>query len=205
MLKKFFSAFSVAVIIFFAANSQALAAKNVAVILEMPTGTFSEPEKVQATVLASLEKILGNLNDYNIAPVEDVASYVQVYREENDLVETVTAEGTAVEAFLKKADVDKIGKHFNSDYVIYLRVSSTVPKVSVGVFSTSQTVNAILDFRVWSDVVQDFTYIKRTTKSGTSSAIYAGIGSSARALDKALKKCLHEVEKDAEKVRAVIE
>jgi len=187
------------------ANNSAFAEKKVAIILDAPTGMFSEPEKVYTAVQTSLNNILQNSSEYNILPIEDVSSYVQIYREENDLTETVTTEGVAVESFLKKSDVDKICKHFESDYVIYTRISTTAPKVSVGLFSASQKVNVILDFRVWSNDKQDFSYMKRTTTQGKSTAIYAGIGSSSRALDKGVKKGLQEIEKDASKVRAAME
>lgn len=205
MLKKFLATLFTAVLILAVANSQAFAASRVAIILDAPTGMFSEPEKVYASVQATLDKILKNSYEYEIVPIDETASYVQIYREENDLVSTVTTEGVAVEAFLKKEDVDKICKHFGSDYIIYTRVSTTIPKVSVGLFSASQKVNVVLDFRVWSDRKQDFTYTKRTTTTGSSTAIYAGLGSSSRAVDKGLKKGLQEVEKDPSKVRAAME
>lgn len=205
MLKKIFSTLLTVAMILAVANGQAFAEKKVAIILDAPTGMFSEPEKVYAAVQDTLDKILNKSRDFEILPIDDTSSYVQIYREENDLVSTVTTEGVAVESFLKKDDVDKICKHFESDYIIYTRVSTTIPKVSVGLFSASQKVNVVLDFRVWSDAKQDFSYTKRTTTTGSSTAVYAGIGSASRAVDKGLKKGLQEVEKDASKVRAAMD
>ncbi|MBO4401883.1 MAG: hypothetical protein J5809_08575 [Selenomonadaceae bacterium] len=204
MLKKIFSTLCMAVMLLFIANSSAAAETKIAVVLDAPTGMFSEPEKVYSIVQQTLDKILKGA-DYEILPVSDTADYVQIYREENDLTSAVTPEGIAVENFLKKEDINKIGKHFGADYVIYTRVSSTAPKVSTGLFTASQKVNVILDFRVWSDSKQDFNYTKRATTTGSSTAIYAGIGSASRALEKGLKKGLQEVEKDAVKVRAAME
>ena len=204
MLKKIFSTLCMAVMLLFIANSSAAAETKIAVVLDAPTGMFSEPEKVYSIVQQTLDNILKGA-DYEILPVSDTADYVQIYREENDLTSAVTPEGIAVENFLKKEDINKIGKHFGADYVIYTRVSSTAPKVSTGLFTASQKVNVILDFRVWSDSKQDFNYTKRATTTGSSTAIYAGIGSASRALEKGLKKGLQEVEKDAVKVRAAME
>lgn len=202
MLKKFFSTLFVAAMIIFAANSSAYAEKNVAIILDAPTGMFSDPEKVYTAVQTTLTNIIGTSSDYKILPIEDTASYVQIYREENNLTDAVTTEGVAVESFFKKEDINKICQHFGSDYVIYTRVSNTAPTVSAGLFSVSQNVNVIMDFRVWSNDKKDFTYMKRTTTKGTSTAIYAGIGSASRAVDKGLKKGLQEVEKDKVKILA---
>lgn len=202
MLKKFFSTLFVAAMLIFAANSSAYAEKNVAIILDAPTGMFSDPEKVYAAVQTTLTNIVGTSSDYKILPIEDTASYVQIYREENNLTDAVTTEGVAVESFLKKEDINKICQHFGSDYVIYTRVSNTAPTISAGLFSVSQNVNVIMDFRVWSSEKKDFTYLKRTTTKGTSTAIYAGIGSASRAVDKGLKKGLQEVEKDKVKILA---
>ncbi len=205
MLKRIFSALCMAMLVLFVANGSAAAETKIAIVLDAPTGMFSEPEKVYNSVQETLDKILKNSTGYDIIPVSDTADYVQIYREENDLLTTVTTEGVAVENFFKKEDISNICQHFGADYVIYTRVSSTMPKISGGLFSNSQKVNVILDFRVWSEGKKDFSYTKRATTTGSSTAIYAGIGSSSRALEKGLKKGLQEVEKDASKVIAAME
>lgn len=205
MLKKNFSVLCMAAVIVFVAHSQAYAAK-IAVILDAPTGTFTEPEKVYSLVQTSLEKILRNSSEYEILPPSETENYVQIYREENDMIMSTGAdEGSHDEKWLKKDDINKIGTHFNSDYVIYVRVTSTAPKVSVGLFSASQKANVVTDFRVWSNSKKDFAYMKRATTTGTSTAIYAGIGSSSRALEKALTKGLQEIEKDSAKIREAMQ
>ena len=205
MLKKILSVLCMATVILFAAQSQAFATKLV-VILDAPTGTFSEPEKVYALVETSLSKILGKSMSYEIIPPADTEGYVQIYREEHDLIiSTGAEEGSYDEKWLKKKDIDNICTHFGGDYIIYTRVTSTAPKVSVGFFSASQKTNVVLDFRVWSNEKKDFSYMKRATATGSSTAVYAGIGSSSRALEKALKKNLQEIEKDASKIRAAME
>lgn len=204
MLKNFFKIIFMAFMILVAVQGQSFAQKKVAILLDAPTGMFSEPEKVYDAIKETLNKILNNSAKYEIVPFEEISNYLQMYREENDLVGAVTNEGVAVETFLKKDDVSKICKHFESDYLIYTRVLSTFPKVSVTLFSASQKVNVIIDFRVWSEMKQDFSYIKRTTTKGSSTAVYAGIGSASRAVAKGLRRGLKEVEKDASKVRAAM-
>ena len=200
MLKKIFSVLCMAAVIVFATHSQAFAAK-VAVVLDAPTGTFTEPEKVYSLVEASLGKILQNASEYEIISPADTENYVQIYREEHDMIMSTGAdEGSHEEKWLKKEDINNICNHFGGNYVIYVRVTSTAPKVSVGFFSNSQKMNVVTDFRVWSNVKKDFSYMKRATTQGSSTAIYAGMGSSSHALEKGLKKGLQEIEKDSAKI-----
>lgn len=205
MLRKIFSALCMAAVILFAAQTQAHAAKIV-MIFDAPTGTFSEPEKVYRLVQDTLGNILADsATDYEILSPADTENYVQIYREENDLITSIGAEeGERVEAYFKMEDIDNICTHFGGDYLIYTRVTNTVPKVSVGIFSASQITNVVTDFRVWSNSKKDFAYMKRVTATGKSTAIYAGIGSSSRALDKGLKKGLLEIELDADKIKAAL-
>ena len=204
MLKKVFSVLCMATVILFAATSQAAAAKIV-VISDTPTGTFSEPEKAYQAVENTLSNILGKDSTHEIIPASETEGYVQIYREEHDLVASTGAEqGSNVEYYLKKEDLDNICQYYGGDYLIYTRVTSTVPKISVGIFSASQKVNVVLDFRVWSNSKKDFTYMKRATTTGSSTAIYAGLGSATRALEKGLRKGLQEVEKEASKVREAL-
>ena len=201
MLKKFFSVLCLATVIVVAVTSQAYAAK-VTVVLDAPTGTFTEPEKVYQLVQETLGKILQNSSSYEILPPSDTENYVQIYREEHDMIMSTGAdEGAHEEKWLKKEDLNNICTHFGGDYLIYVRVTSTAPKVSVGLFSNSQKMNVLTDFRVWDNVKKDFSYMKRANAQGSSTAIYAGMGSSSRALEKGLKKGLQEIEKDASKIR----
>ena len=167
---------------------------TVAVVLDTPGGMFSEPEKVYATIQESLDKIFQSSPQYKILPIGETDSYVQIYREENDLTVNVDTGHTGVaqrDLSLKKEDVNKICKHFGADYVIYTRVTTTAPRMSMGFMSMGQKVNVTLDFRVWSDNKSDFTYTKRAMTTGSSKTIYAGgMGSSSHAVEKGLKKRL---------------
>lgn len=200
MLKKLFSTFFVAVMILFVANTQAQAAKIV-VLLDAPVGTFTEPEKVYQIVQDSLGRILNGSSGYEILPPSETENYIQIYREEHDMISSTGAdEGQHDEKWFKKDDINSICSHFGGNYAVYIRVTSTAPKHSAGLFSNSSKMNVVTDFRVWSNAKKDFSYMKRATAQGTSTAIYMGVGSSSRALEKGLKKGLEEVEKDKVKI-----
>ena len=177
-------------------NGQAFAEKKIAILLDTPTGMFSEPEKVYATIQESLDKIFQGSPQYNILPIGETDSYVQIYREENDLTVNVDTGYTGVaqrDLSLKKEDVNKICKHFGADYVIYTRVTTTAPRMSMGFMSMGQKDKS------------DFTYTKRTMTTGSSKTIYAGgMGSSSHAVEKGLKKGLQEIEKDSLKIKTAM-
>ena len=210
MLKRFFSVLCAATMILFVAHSQAYAAK-VAIILDAPTGTFTEPEKVYNMVETSLGKILTNSSEYEILPAMDTENYVQIYREEHDMIMSTGAdEGRHEEKWLKKEDIGNICNHFGGNYVIYIRVTSSEPKRSTGIFTSGQKMNVVTDFRVWSNSKQDFSYMKRATTQGSSQTVNVSIfgrgdGSSTHALEKALNKGLQEIEKDAAKIREAMQ
>ena len=178
---------------------------NVAFILDTPSGKFSEPEKVYADFQSAMDKIFKSDERYNIIPFNDTDPYVQIYREENDLTFSVDDDYTQVsnrDVSLKKKDIDNLCKHFKTDYIIYVRVTSTAPRFYDGPFTVSKKINITLDFRIWSDKMADFVYAKRSVKTGTSTAVYLGSGSATRAVDKGVKKCLKDIEKDVNRIRA---
>ena len=178
---------------------------NISVVLDTPGNYSSEPEKVYATIKESLGNIFSNKSLYKIQPVEDNDAYVQVYREENGYaVNTdngyVAANGMR-DLSLKKEDLEKLNDHFGSDYLVYIRITNSMPQFTGGFMSVGQKVNVTMDFRVWSKEKKDFVYMKRTMTTGSSTSFYAGIGSSGHAVEKGIKKGLAEVEKEASKIR----
>ncbi len=186
MLKKIFSIALMLVTILFFAKSSALAAENfevmnVAIIMEPPLESFEKPEKVSESIQQTLSKIFKNAPNYNVLSIDETAGYIQVYREDNEL---------DAETFLKKADIDKICKHLNSDFAIYLRITGNEPK-TLSESILRQPTKVIIDFRIWANSKQDFTYTTRITKTDDS-------------FERSLTKGLQEVEKDAGKVRAAM-
>ena len=184
MLRKFFSvALTAAAILFFASGLSSAASNvsvmKVSVILEPPVETFNKSEKVFDAVQQTVTKIFKNSQGYNLIPIDETAGYIQIYREENEI---------AAETFLKQADLDKICKRLESDFVIYLRITGNEPKtLSESIIGAPAKV--VLDFRIWANEKQSFTYTKRITKNDDYS------------FEKSLNKCLQEVEKDSVKVR----
>lgn len=185
MLRRIFSAALLAAAILFSAQAWAASVEvsTVSVILEPPAESFEKPEEIFTAVQQTVDKIFRNAAAYDIPPIDEAAGYVEVYREENP---------EATSGFLKKSDIEKIAAHLGSDFVIYLRVAGN-SKDNSGLESIigGQKINVVLDFRVWSKAANDFTYTKRVTKTDFS-------------VDRALTKCLQDVEKDAARVRAAM-
>ncbi|MBR2179092.1 MAG: hypothetical protein IJ862_01685 [Selenomonadaceae bacterium] len=208
MFKRFCLAF--AIMMFIMSSGQTSAEEinadkiNAAFILDTPSGKFSEPEKVYASFQSSMDKIFNDDPQFNIIPFNDTDPYVQIYREENDLTFSVDDDYTQVsnrDVSLKKKDIDSICKYFNADYVIYVRVTSTAPRFYDGAFTVSKKINITLDFRIWSDKRSDFVYAKRAVRTGASTSVYLGSGSAARAVDRGVKKCLKDIEKDSHRIK----
>ncbi len=208
MLKKIFSALCMAAVILFAASTQSYAATTVSIVLDTPAGMFSEPEKVYSTVQTSLNNIFGNSSEFEVRSVSECDAYVQIYREELDRTsdwDSSYGGDSQRDLSLKKADVEKIADHFGDDYLIYIRVSSTVPRYTGGMFSGGQKVNITLDFRVWSTEKRDLVYTKRSITTGKSNTFYfAGLGSTEHAVEKGLKKGFEDIEKEANKIKAAM-
>ena len=205
MMKKFFSAlaFALTLMIF---NVGAALAATVAVVLDTPAGMFSEPEKVNANLQETLDKIFTDKTNYSFLPIEDANAYIQIYREEHDLITSMNNEdGYVVLKPLKKEDYANLCNYFGADYLIYVNVTSSIPKFSGGFFTASQSVNVTTDFRIWQNGKNDFAYMKRSSMKGKSTTVYAGgVGSSTHAIEKGLKKGLQEIEKEAPKIRAAM-
>ena len=212
MLKKVFSSLLMAAMFLCVAGSSAFAS-SVSVVLDTPAGYFSEPEKVYKVVQASLDKIFqGSMID--VKSVQDCDAYVQIYREENDLAGASDSQSGGRfhrDLTFKKADIEKMADYFGDDHVVYIRVSTTDPRSTGGIFTSGKKVNVILDFRIWSQLKKDFSYMKRVTTTGGSETVNLGgifgrgSGSLVNAIDEGLKKGLQDVEKEKSKVLAAFD
>lgn len=181
-------------------------AATVAIALDTPAGMFSEPEKVNESLQATLDKIFAGNSNLTFLPIEDATGYLRIYREEHDLIEETYSDSDFVRMkTLKKEDYYNVCKYFNADYLIYVNVTNSIPKSSGGLLTSGQSVNVTTDFRVWSNAKNDFAFMKRLSAKGSSNTIYAGgSGSSSRAVEKGLKKCLSLIEKEGAKINAAI-
>ncbi len=211
MLRKIFSALCMAAVIVFAAHSQA-SATAVSVVLDTPAGNFSEPEKVYETTQASLDVIFQNNPNFEVMDVSECDAYVQIFREESGLAATTDdtyVSDASRDLTFKKEQVAQMCSHFNTDYLVYIRVSTTNPRSTGGVFTSGQKVNVITDFRIWSRAKNDFVYLKRATTTGSSNTVNVSIfgrgsGSAEHAVEKGLKKCMQQIEKDKNKILAAM-
>lgn len=210
MFKKVFSIILTAMMILILNNhsfAEEMNSKNikVALILDTSGGKFSEPEKVYQIFQDSIDQMFKDESQYDIIPVSETDPYVQIYREENDLTVGVEDDYTQTsnrDLYFKKNDIKNIAQHFKSDYVIYARITTTAPRFSDGIYAISKKVNITLDYRVWSRFKNDFVYANRIIKTGHSTSIMVGSGSSIHAIEKGLKKCLKDIEKDEQKIKA---
>ncbi len=187
MLKKIFSvALMAATILIFATGSTFAASSvevsNVAVIMEPPLESFEKPEKVQESIQQTLNKIFKYNQNYNVLSIEETAGYVQVYREENFF---------DAAALLKKSDLEQICKRLDCDFIVYLRITGDNPK-TLKESILGQPAKVIIDFRIWSNSAQDFTYTTRVTKTDDYS------------FEKSLSKGLQVIEKDVGKIIAAM-
>lgn len=211
MLKKIFTALCMAAVIVFAAQTQA-SATAVSVVLDTPAGNFNEPEKVYETTQASLDVIFKNNPQFEVMDVSECDAYVQIFREENGLA--ATTDDTYLpdakrDLTFKKEQVATMCNHFNTDYLVYIRVSTTAPRSTGGVFTSGKKINVITDFRIWSRAKNDFVYLKRATTTGSSNTVNIGMfgrgsGSAEHAVEKGLKKCMQDIEKDKNKIIAAM-
>ena len=211
MLKKIFSVLCMMAMILFAANSSA-SATSVSVVLDTPEGQFAEPEKVYTSVQNSLDNIFKGAA-FEIKSVSECDAYVQIYREENDragISENNYDYHSQRDLTFKKDDIAKMCNHFGDDYLVYIRVATTNPRKTGGVFTSGRKVNVIMDFRVWSRVKNDFVYMARKTTTGGSDTVNISIfgrgsGSTEHAVEDGLLKGLQEVEKDRAKILAAMQ
>ena len=211
MLKKLLFNFFLTIILIDVFNNPVFAATvdskeiKIAVVVDTPDGKYSDPEKVNELIQTTINKIFSDSSKYDIISPDDTNSYVQIYREENNLTFSVDDDYTQTsgrDLSLKKDDLNKICKYFKADYIVYSRITNSAPRLSEGLMVYGQKVNVTLDFRVWSDSKSDFVYTKRVIKTGSSKTIYVGgAGSVTHAIEKGLKKDLQEINKDASKIR----
>ena len=121
MLKKIFSVMCMAAIVVFAAvNSVSAADGKVLVLFDVPTGKFTKPETVHDTIEATLKNIVKDAPQYKLVPMSETENYVQIYREDNGLSQTLGLDGTdarTIEKQFQKEDIAKLCKHFDCDYV----------------------------------------------------------------------------------------
>ncbi len=200
-------------------------ASQINTIVDTGSGMFAEPEKVYKEIDGTLknwffpsekerEKMtfsqkhtLKSGEQIVLVPISDSDGIVQVYREEkgaavssDEMITGTNARNIAI----TKEDLAKLSKELGSDYIMYFRVTNTVPTVSVGFLSAGQKTNVTTDFRVWDAQKESYVFVKRYVTTGSSSSFYLGVGSASNAVEDGLRKALKQIDKDKDKIIAVV-
>ncbi len=150
---------------------------------------------------------LNNGKSNILVPISDSDAIVQIYREEKGAAMSSDQMVTGTQTrnmIITKYDLAKLSKELKADYILYFRVTNTVPTVSVGFFSAGQKTNVTTDFRVWDAAQQNYVFVKRYVTTGSSSSFYAGVGSSSNAVKDGLEKALKQIDKDKSQIIEVV-
>ena len=168
---------------------------------------FFPSEKEREKMTFSQKHTLKSGEQIVLVPISDSDGIVQVYREEkgaavssDEMITGTNARNIAI----TKEDLTKLSKELGSDYIMYFRVTNTVPTVSVGFLSAGQKTNVTTDFRVWDARKESYVFVKRYVTTGSSSSFYLGAGSASNAVEDGLRKALKQIDKDKDKIIAVV-
>ena len=132
MLRKIFSAFVLALTLTILNVGSAFAA-TVAVVIDTPAGIFSAPEIVNANLYATLDKIFDGTTNFDFLSHDETNAYVQIYREENDLVTSLNNEtGFVTLKPFKQEDYAGLCNYLGADYLIFTNVTGSAPTFAGG-------------------------------------------------------------------------
>lgn len=199
-------------------------AAQINMIVDSGSGMFAEPEKVYETIdetvrdwffpseeemksmTFSERRALKEAN-HVLIPCSESDAVVQIYREEKGM--TVSYDDSMVSGMqardmgMTKQDMTNLSEELGADYILYFRVTNSIPRVSMGFWTAKQTVNVVTDFRVWDAKQKQYTFIKRYQNKGKSSVV-PGHDYDSRAVEKGLKKALEQINEDKDKIIAAI-
>ena len=179
---------------------------RVAVIIDTPGGTTYEPDAVYNSTKKLMKNVLESQPGLQMLPIENVDAYVQIYREENNLDEP-NADGVRafVKPALKRTNLNELGDFLKAKYIFYIRITSSTPQNSNGIFIAGKRANASTDFRIWSQDKKNFVYAKRYMATAASNTYFAFFGgSSYNAVNKGVKKAFSKIEADLPQLQASI-
>lgn len=200
-------------------------AAQINTIVDTGSGMFAEPEKIYNEIDETLkswflpsEKEMKEMTfsqrmalkkgeQHVLVPISESDAIVQIYREEKGAAVSTDQMVTGMQArdiTITKEDLANLSAELGSDYIMYFRVTNTVPTVSVGFMSAGQKTNVTTDFRVWDAKQQKYVFVKRYVTTGSSSSFYAGVGSASNAVKDGLEKALKQINKDKAKIIEVV-
>ena len=158
--------------------------KKLAILLDAPM-TYADNEKIRTLVPEKVASIFKKPK-FEILPFDDAQMQKKIYREENNMV---TSDYATISA-LKMADVQALGKQLGADYVLFLNVHNTMPRVGVGFFSMSFKTTITCDMRLMNVADGKYSFMKQVVKDGSSTAVMYGVPSFDSAYRDALSKAL---------------
>ena len=193
-------------------------AAQINTIIDTGSGMFAEPEKVYQEIdkhvkswffpsedeqkkLTLYERMhMDDSTRHTLVPTADSDAIVQIYREEKVAAISSDMEIAGVQQrdiVLTQDDFAKLSEQLGADYIIYFRVTSSMPTISVGFFSSGQKTNVTTDFRIWDKTTGKYVFAKRYQTTGSSSSVLSyGFGASANAVKDGLNKALEQIDKD---------
>ncbi len=199
-------------------------AAQINTIIDTGSGMFAEPEKVyneidntvkgwfcpseeeQRNMTFSERQALREVS-HTFVPTSDSDAIVQIYREEKGSTvnsdEMVTGTQSR-DVSMTKEDLTNLSKELGADYIIYFRVTNTVPTTSIGFMSAGQKTNVTTDFRIWNAKEEKYAFVKRYQTTGSSSSFYVGMGSASKAVKDGLEKALKQISADKAKILEVV-
>ncbi len=203
-------------------------AAQINTIVDTGSGMFAEPEKIYAEVdetinswfnptekefkkmtAAEQAAVLEQSGKHTLIPVGDSDAIVQIYREEKGVTvneDSSGNSGTSIrELAMTKEDLSNLSQELGADYIMYFRVTNTVPTTSVGFMSAGQKTNVTTDFRIWNAKAGNYAFVKRYVTTGSSNSFYLGAGSASHAVKAGLEKALKQISKDKEQILATIQ
>lgn len=180
------------------AISTAFAQEKVAIFLEAPL-TFCNDEKVHKMVDEKAKAIF-TTDKFEVLPLSDSLSAIQLYREEHDMAAVVSSGWSGYALPMKKENVQEIGKSMACDYVFFVRLTNDIPRYSAGFLSTTAKTNITCDTRVMNVARGEYTFMKQILTEGKSTAVYMGAPSFEKAYFRAFEKALNEIKIDTTKI-----
>lgn len=161
--------------------------KKLAILLDAPV-TYADNEAIRKLVPEKVAKIFKSPN-FEILPFDDAQMQKKIYREEHNMV---TSDYATISA-LKMADVQALGKQLGADYILFLNVNNTMPRISAGFFSMSFKTTITCDMRLMKVTDGKYSFMKQAVKDGSSTAVMYGVPSFNGAYRDALDKSLEDL------------
>lgn len=197
-MKKLVKLLVLSLMMLFVMSTSAFAQQKVAIFLEAPL-TFCNDAKVH-TMVDEKAKTIFTTDKFEVLPLSDSLSAIQLYREEHDMAAVVSSGWSGYAIPMKKENVQDIGKNMACDYVFFVRLTNDIPRYSVGFLSSTAKTNITCDARVMNVAKGEYTFMKQIITEGKSTAVYMGAPSFEKAYFRAFEKALKDIKIDTAKI-----